>query len=263
MNTVQMPIDKTRRKRLKVISACGECRRKKTKCNGEKPCSGCIKANVDCKYSNSPKSRPSATAVASTSTTAQRTHNNENNNSNNNNKSTDTISSIENRLSVIEDILHVLLLNSSSGREHIKGHRNSALNPERNMQPHSGPSYGEMYMDGYHRQSPREKRRYEEMDRSDYYWVAPPPSMIRTVNQPVTNFPPTNESVRLPPLHIQQQQPPLSESSSTSTTSSTCSAYSPKINTIQTLLNEEDEKKVIEHRPSAFFKPTSAGSGRY
>jgi hypothetical protein len=121
-----------------------------------------------------------------------------------------------------------------------------------------------MYTDGYYRQTqPREKRRYEEVDRSDYYWVAPPPNMIRTVNQPVTTFPPTNESVRLPPLHIQQQQPPLSESSSTSTTSSTCSVYSPKINTIQTLLNEEDEKKVIEHRPSAFFKPTAAGSGRY
>ena len=42
--------EKTRRKRLKVVSACGECRRKKTKCNGEKPCAGCLKARVECKY---------------------------------------------------------------------------------------------------------------------------------------------------------------------------------------------------------------------
>ncbi|CEP18687.1 hypothetical protein [Parasitella parasitica] len=48
--------DKTRRKRLKVVSACGECRRKKTKCNGEKPCAGCMKARVECKYVNSQKS---------------------------------------------------------------------------------------------------------------------------------------------------------------------------------------------------------------
>lgn len=42
--------DKMKRKRLKVISACGECRRKKTKCNGEYPCTGCLKARVECKY---------------------------------------------------------------------------------------------------------------------------------------------------------------------------------------------------------------------
>ncbi|CAO3679086.1 hypothetical protein G6F56_005469 [Rhizopus delemar] len=42
--------DKIKRKRLKVISACGECRRKKTKCNGEYPCTGCVKARVECKY---------------------------------------------------------------------------------------------------------------------------------------------------------------------------------------------------------------------
>ncbi|RCI00143.1 hypothetical protein CU097_015688 [Rhizopus azygosporus] len=46
----QVETDKIRRKRLKVISACGECRRKKTKCNGEYPCSGCLKARVECKY---------------------------------------------------------------------------------------------------------------------------------------------------------------------------------------------------------------------
>ncbi|KAG2232569.1 hypothetical protein INT48_009778 [Thamnidium elegans] len=48
MNTAKLVDgDKTRRKRLKVVSACGECRRKKTKCNGEKPCAGCLKAHVE------------------------------------------------------------------------------------------------------------------------------------------------------------------------------------------------------------------------
>ncbi|KAI9259473.1 hypothetical protein BDA99DRAFT_513352 [Phascolomyces articulosus] len=45
--TKPLQVDKTRRKRLKVVSACGECRRKKTKCNGEHPCAGCIKAHVE------------------------------------------------------------------------------------------------------------------------------------------------------------------------------------------------------------------------
>lgn len=38
------------RKRLKVVNACEECRRKKTKCNGECPCVRCIKSQIDCKY---------------------------------------------------------------------------------------------------------------------------------------------------------------------------------------------------------------------
>ncbi|EPB86924.1 hypothetical protein HMPREF1544_06247 [Mucor circinelloides 1006PhL] len=63
--------DKTRRKRLKVVSACGECRRKKTKCNGEQPCAGCLKAHVECKYVNSQKSSASATnTTASTAAAA-------------------------------------------------------------------------------------------------------------------------------------------------------------------------------------------------
>ncbi|KAL9551005.1 hypothetical protein MBANPS3_004460 [Mucor bainieri] len=57
--------DKTRRKRLKVVSACGECRRKKTKCNGEKPCAGCLKAHVECKYTSA-SAITAANAAAST-----------------------------------------------------------------------------------------------------------------------------------------------------------------------------------------------------
>ncbi|KAH8552291.1 hypothetical protein BGW37DRAFT_440456 [Umbelopsis sp. PMI_123] len=50
----QQPMDPqagdTRRKRAKIVSACSECRRKKTKCNGEMPCKNCAKSNVKCEY---------------------------------------------------------------------------------------------------------------------------------------------------------------------------------------------------------------------
>ncbi|KAI7894180.1 uncharacterized protein EV154DRAFT_108687 [Mucor mucedo] len=49
-----MPLDEQiaepRRKRAKIVSACGECRRKKTKCNGEQPCRNCEKSGVPCIY---------------------------------------------------------------------------------------------------------------------------------------------------------------------------------------------------------------------
>ncbi|GAN01534.1 hypothetical protein MAM1_0008d00967 [Mucor ambiguus] len=62
--------DKTRRKRLKVVSACGECRRKKTKCNGEKPCAGCLKAHVECKYVSSQRTSTSAITAANATAAA-------------------------------------------------------------------------------------------------------------------------------------------------------------------------------------------------
>ena len=52
-----MPLDEQstepRRKRAKIMSACGECRRKKTKCNGETPCRNCEKSGVPCVYPSS------------------------------------------------------------------------------------------------------------------------------------------------------------------------------------------------------------------
>ncbi|RCH90496.1 hypothetical protein CU097_008221 [Rhizopus azygosporus] len=38
------------KKRAKIVSACAECRRKKTKCNGEQPCRNCQKSAVHCIY---------------------------------------------------------------------------------------------------------------------------------------------------------------------------------------------------------------------
>ncbi|KAI8051772.1 hypothetical protein BDF21DRAFT_371687, partial [Thamnidium elegans] len=68
MNTAKLVDgDKTRRKRLKVVSACGECRRKKTKCNGEKPCAGCLKAHVECKYVFTQKANPITPSATLTS----------------------------------------------------------------------------------------------------------------------------------------------------------------------------------------------------
>lgn len=95
-----------RRKRLKVVSACGECRRKKTKCDGERPCSGCTKARVDCQYTISSTTASTAAARAKphqespTATSPyhpQPVH------------SRSHIRSIEERLSVIENILRVML----------------------------------------------------------------------------------------------------------------------------------------------------------
>ncbi|KAI8096273.1 uncharacterized protein BX664DRAFT_323523 [Halteromyces radiatus] len=44
------PEDTFRRKRLKVVIACTECRRRKTKCDGNEPCASCTKAKVECTY---------------------------------------------------------------------------------------------------------------------------------------------------------------------------------------------------------------------
>ncbi|KAI7899678.1 uncharacterized protein BX663DRAFT_520005 [Cokeromyces recurvatus] len=94
-NTNHFVITETKRKRLKVVSACNECRRKKTKCNGESPCASCIKSSVNCLYS-----------IHSSSSILKKTAHNQSVVKEDNN----VIQSIENRLNRIEDILHQLLL---------------------------------------------------------------------------------------------------------------------------------------------------------
>ncbi|KAI9300051.1 hypothetical protein BJ944DRAFT_171451, partial [Cunninghamella echinulata] len=51
-NDEQQPTE-PRQKRVKIVSACSECRRKKTKCNGETPCSNCNKSSATCIYPTS------------------------------------------------------------------------------------------------------------------------------------------------------------------------------------------------------------------
>ncbi|KAI9490481.1 hypothetical protein BDB00DRAFT_731426, partial [Zychaea mexicana] len=77
-----------RKKRAKIVSACGECRRKKTKCNGEQPCRSCEKSGVPCIY-------PSATQSQGDDkrTTLSKA----------------ALDAIEERLKTIEDMLRVIL----------------------------------------------------------------------------------------------------------------------------------------------------------
>ncbi|CAO3697215.1 unnamed protein product [Umbelopsis ramanniana] len=79
------------RKRLKALSACSECRRKKTKCNSEKPCRSCEKANVPCEY---------PTPLAGS---------NEDKRSSTSSSSKAAVEAIEDRLRSIEDMLNTLL----------------------------------------------------------------------------------------------------------------------------------------------------------
>ncbi|ORY99172.1 hypothetical protein BCR43DRAFT_488849 [Syncephalastrum racemosum] len=103
-------MDQTRRKRLKVAAACTECRRKKTKCNGEQPCLGCQKNNANCEYIHhttpstyfyrSTVTSPQPPPVESPLTASTKKEQQQRRKS---------ISSIEQRLVVIEDILRALL----------------------------------------------------------------------------------------------------------------------------------------------------------
>ncbi|KAI8148433.1 hypothetical protein BJV82DRAFT_592143 [Fennellomyces sp. T-0311] len=82
------PTQQPRKKRAKIVSACGECRRKKTKCNGEQPCRSCEKSGVPCIY-------PSATQTQGDDkrTTLSKA----------------ALEAIEERLKTIEDMLRVIL----------------------------------------------------------------------------------------------------------------------------------------------------------
>lgn len=170
--------DKTRRKRLKVVSACGECRRKKTKCNGEKPCAGCLKAHAECKYVNSTKSNlihasSSSNAVALTLDA---------NNSNSASKvmvkpsvipaaSASSIESIEERLGAIENLLRTLL--GSGNNKHLLQSLNPPLS-NANMSSSScssTSSCGDIYSPHpvhapfvQNRRLAREKRQWHEND---------------------------------------------------------------------------------------------------
>jgi hypothetical protein len=85
--TAPDPIE-PRKKRAKIMSACGECRRKKTKCNGEQPCRNCQKSNATCVY-------PTASQMDD-----KRNHNG---------PSRAALEAIEDRLKTIEDMLKTIL----------------------------------------------------------------------------------------------------------------------------------------------------------
>ncbi|KAL0092993.1 hypothetical protein J3Q64DRAFT_1695474 [Phycomyces blakesleeanus] len=166
-------VDKMRRKRLKVVSACQECRRKKTKCNGELPCMSCVKGSIECAYT--PQSKPlpplfttcpaapssssssvsvsasvvssatSAPIVVSTATPLPTSTGPVNSPANSPARTVSgptqahAIDVIEDRLKVIEDVLRSLL--ATSGRDQ---HLLAALNKSHRIEsshPPSSPSY--------------------------------------------------------------------------------------------------------------------------
>ncbi|KAI8359970.1 hypothetical protein BD560DRAFT_405065 [Blakeslea trispora] len=79
-------VTEPRRKRAKIVSACGECRRKKTKCNGEQPCRNCEKSGAPCIY-------PSANVT----------------DDRRNAPSKQALEAIEERLKTIEDMLRTII----------------------------------------------------------------------------------------------------------------------------------------------------------
>ncbi|CDH50326.1 predicted protein [Lichtheimia corymbifera JMRC:FSU:9682] len=239
---VTMPIDKTRRKRLKVVSACGECRRKKTKCNGESPCIGCIKAKVECKYITSHKARAMARqAPVSASSTVTSGSNSSNNNSYNvngmnqsssNNNSKPTVEAIEERLGVIEDILRALLK---------QGQENGGTPPP---PPPAPSSYSLPVFDssascggGYHHPLPPSTTRGGVHASHVQNWRFARDPIAPTPRRPNGS----GSAFHLPPLTSSSSISSacsLSSSSSTSTTSSASSTSGGPA--IRNLLNDQD-----------------------
>lgn len=60
------------RKRLRTKTACDYCRKRKSKCNGENPCSCCITHNRDCIYTIVPRERKKRITKASTALTTEK-----------------------------------------------------------------------------------------------------------------------------------------------------------------------------------------------
>lgn len=53
----------TGRPRIRVRKACGTCKRRKVKCNGQQPCAGCAKHGSVCHYKVEPVTRPASAAL--------------------------------------------------------------------------------------------------------------------------------------------------------------------------------------------------------
>lgn len=238
MNTAKLVDgDKTRRKRLKVVSACGECRRKKTKCNGEKPCAGCLKAHVDCKYvfTQKPNSNSSTTATvkaiipiqekvpSSPSSSTSEIH-------------SGSIESIEERLGAIENILRTLL--GSGKNKHLLQGLQATNNQQ--QQQHSDSLCGDMYSSSsphlvhapntQNRRIAREKRKRHEDDQE---------GMTETKRLIRDDFGHGYNKLQLAPIKIMNPGTP----------------------TIRNLLNQEDTKwfpPQQQNNNSAFFRMSSS-----
>ncbi|KAI8335705.1 hypothetical protein BC941DRAFT_514563 [Chlamydoabsidia padenii] len=109
----------SRRKRLKVVRACSECRRKKTKCDNEQPCAPCVKSYSNCQYTMAtiapqqrhPTSKPCRTDESTTTTSNPTAGSNTRTRlrSPSRRPMTQTIRAIEQRLQEIEKTLKFLI----------------------------------------------------------------------------------------------------------------------------------------------------------
>jgi hypothetical protein len=279
--------DKTRRKRLKVVSACGECRRKKTKCNGEKPCAGCLKAHVECKYVNSPKSnnnhnkppipeettpldntriimKPTPTTSFKPTTTSI------------------SIESIEERLATIENILRALL--GSGKNKHLLQGLEQQQRPEppsftassvvSKSTPSNSNSFYSKYSQSspYHQSSdslspttttsscsnPHSSSLCGDMYSSSPHLVHVPPILNRNLprekRQRHEDECMTDNSNK---KRIMIRDSHGSSSSPLLAPIKIISHQSPGIPTIKNLLNNDDDTNINHHHPSAFFRMSS------
>jgi hypothetical protein len=108
--------EEPRKKRAKILSACNECRRKKTKCDGEQPCHNCHKSKSECVYSSN-------LAIG--------------NEKRNNYASQATIEAIDMRLRAIEDMLRIIIeqshISSASSTCSSHDHNTNRLPPIQNL----------------------------------------------------------------------------------------------------------------------------------
>ncbi|KAI9358786.1 hypothetical protein BD770DRAFT_386965 [Pilaira anomala] len=274
MNTAKLVDgDKTRRKRLKVVSACGECRRKKTKCNGEKPCAGCLKAHVECKYVFTQKSNTIATSSsaipsvmtptktmipedkltkATSSSSSASTSTSSSSATITNKLNTTSIESIEERLEAIENILRALL-GSGKNKHLLQGLQQQQQPNNQFFQQHSESLCGDMYSSSssphlvhaphtQNRRVAREKRKRHEQeddrDEKDEQGVTETKRLIR-------------DDFGHGYQHNKLQLAPIKIINNHQHTSGTP--------TIKNLLNEEDTTRWYpQNKSSAFFRMSSS-----
>ncbi|KAI7880700.1 hypothetical protein K492DRAFT_177677 [Lichtheimia hyalospora FSU 10163] len=258
-NHAVAPADKHRRKRLKVVSACLECRRKKTKCNGETPCAGCIKAKVDCKYVSTlqqqhvSRSRSTAAPVArhqqqhpshqqntaATPSAAATSTPGSNNTSSQANRA--TVNAIEQRLCVIEDILRALLKDRAAANAAAAA--SSTTTSTQGYFTHSHPSLQSSYTASVHHAS----HVHNWYPTRDWVYTSSPSSSSSTFSSTSPAAPPSS-AFHLPPLR-QQHPPPPSSSAQPSTTS------------IRSLLNNNDDLPTPPPTATFFEKEASVSIG--
>lgn len=165
----QRPSMEPRKKRVKIVSACSECRRKKTKCNGEQPCSTCLKAAVHCIYPSSAQTEDRRNAPSKAA-----------------------LEAIEERLKTIEDMLKTILQTQISVADLDPVLVNSFLNRNKGH-PASGSPVPSSSLPPLHRQRPPSPQPSAAAGS-----MSPPPSRS---SPPVQRPVPTAGSPRLSSAH--------------------------------------------------------------